>query len=110
MYCPTKIAPYAGRYYASLLGKRSSNHKARGESRPHQHHSRLSETGIIHLLARELWKCAPEILENTIPQLEAELTGDDEWLRADVVETIGDMISGVGASGLAPYAELESLK
>ncbi|KAM0482886.1 hypothetical protein ACHAP7_003987 [Fusarium lateritium] len=60
-----------------------------------------------HLLIRELWRAAPTILLNVVPQIEAELSADNVHLRQIATETIGDMISGIGAAGPPPPPALD---
>ncbi|EFX00091.1 sister chromatid cohesion and DNA repair protein [Grosmannia clavigera kw1407] len=59
----------------------------------------LREMRKAHLLLRELWRAAPQVLSNVVPQLEAELSADNVYLRKLASETLGDMISGIGAAG-----------
>lgn len=44
-----------------------------------------------HLLAQELWKSCPQVLQNVIPLLEQELLADDGDIRTVACETIGEM-------------------
>ncbi|KAJ9425171.1 sister chromatid cohesion protein PDS5 [Fusarium oxysporum] len=60
-----------------------------------------------HLLIRELWRAAPTVLSNVVPQLDAELSADNVHLRQIATETIGDMVSGIGAAGPPPPPSLE---
>lgn len=60
-----------------------------------------------HMLIRELWRAAPAVLQNVVPQLDAELAADDPHLRQIAAETFGDMISGIGAAGPPPPPALE---
>ncbi|PTB67424.1 hypothetical protein BBK36DRAFT_1135018 [Trichoderma citrinoviride] len=51
---------------------------------------------------KKLWRAAPAVLQNVIPQLDAELSADNVHLRLIATETFGDMISGIGAAGPPP--------
>lgn len=62
----------------------------------------LRELRKAHLLIREIWRAAPMILQNVVPQVDAELSADNVELRHLATETLGDMISGIGAAGPPP--------
>jgi len=62
----------------------------------------LKELKKAHLLLRELWRAAPLVLQNVIPQLDAELSTDNVHLRQLATQTLGDMIAGIGAAGPPP--------
>ena len=67
----------------------------------------LREMKKAHLLLRELWRAAPQVLSNVVPQLEAELSADNVYLRKLASETLGDMIAGIGAAGPPPLPTLD---
>ncbi|KAK3302512.1 armadillo-type protein [Chaetomium strumarium] len=69
--------------------------------------SDLRELRKAHTLIREIWKAAPEILQNVVPQIDAELSADNTHLRQLATETLGDMISGIGAAGPPPPPTLD---
>ena len=62
----------------------------------------LRELYKAHRLLRELWRACPTVLQNVIPQLEAELSAENLQLRLLATETLGDIVSGIGAAGLPP--------
>ncbi|KAK8172444.1 putative sister chromatid cohesion and DNA repair protein [Phyllosticta citrichinensis] len=62
----------------------------------------LNESRKVHRLLRELWRSSPLVLQDIIPQLEAELGAEDVQLRTLATETLGDIISGIGAAGPPP--------
>lgn len=62
----------------------------------------LKELRKVHQLLRELWRACPGVLQNVIPQLEAELSAGNIHLRSLATETLGDIISGIGSAGLPP--------
>ena len=62
----------------------------------------VKELRKAHQLLRELWRASPGVLQNVIPQLEAELSAENVQLRLLATETLGDIISGIGAAGLPP--------
>jgi sister-chromatid-cohesion protein PDS5 len=67
----------------------------------------LGPTRKAHELLRELWRSTPSILQELIPQhLETELTAENVNLRLVAVETVADMISGIGHAGPPPPTAL----
>jgi len=62
----------------------------------------LKELYKAHRLLRELWRACPTVLQNVIPQLEAELSAENLQLRLLATGTLGDMVSGIGAAGPPP--------
>ncbi|KAK0629770.1 armadillo-type protein [Bombardia bombarda] len=69
--------------------------------------SDLRELRKAHTLIREVWKAAPMILMNVVPQIDAELSADNVHLRQLATETLGDMIAGIGAAGPPPPPTLD---
>lgn len=67
----------------------------------------LMELRKAHLLIRELWKAAPGLLQNVVPQLDAELSAENVELRQLATETLGDVIAGIGAAGPPPPPSLD---
>ena len=67
----------------------------------------LNELHKVHRLLRELWRACPMVLQNVIPQLEAELSAENVHLRSLATEAFGDIISGIGAAGLPPSSILD---
>lgn len=67
----------------------------------------LRELRKAHQLLRELWRACPKVLQNVVPQLEAELSAENFHLRLLATEAFGDIISGVGAAGLPVQAPLD---
>jgi len=67
----------------------------------------LKQLEKAHKLLRELWRSAPGIVHNMIPQIEAELSAENVDIRIIATEAIGDMVSGIGAAGLPPATELD---
>lgn len=60
----------------------------------------LKELSRAHNLLRELWRACPTVLQNVVPQLEAELSAENINLRKLATETFGDMISGISSAGM----------
>ncbi|KAJ9639413.1 Sister chromatid cohesion protein pds5 [Coniosporium tulheliwenetii] len=122
--CPEKMARYISQYFSSVIIDASSiatnkpgRHRASkrgsspaGESDDEGPHGPseedLHETKKAHRLLRELWRSAPSVLSDIVPQLETELGADDVQLRLLATETLGDMVSGIGAAGPPPPSVL----
>ena len=120
--CADKMARYVGIFFSSIIVEvasslaKSSSHKQNrmalandpleenASAGPSE--EELLESRKAHTLLRELWRAAPDVLENTIPQLESELSSDNLDLRLLATETVGDMISGIGAAGPPPASQL----
>jgi sister-chromatid-cohesion protein PDS5 len=62
----------------------------------------MKELLKAHQLLRELWRASPSVLQNVIPQLEVQLSAESAQLRSIATETLGDIISGIGAAGPPP--------
>ncbi|KAJ5812967.1 Armadillo-like helical [Penicillium robsamsonii] len=62
----------------------------------------IKELSKAHRLIRELWRACPEVLQNVIPQIEAELSAESVALRLLATQTIGDLASGIGVAGPPP--------
>lgn len=121
--CPDKMARFVGTYFSSVIvdftsigpaaPKHRSRHRAssdvdisddevaRGPSEED-----LNDANKAHRLLRELWRCAPNVLQDIIPHLQEELGTENIQLRQLATETFGDMISGIGAAGPPPRPEL----
>ena len=120
--CAVKMAQYVGIFFSSVIVEiasslsKSSSHKhgrmALADDQMDDNvatgplEEELLESRKAHTLLRELWRAAPDVLENTIPQLETELSSDNLDLRLLATETVGDMISGIGAAGPPPPSQL----
>lgn len=115
--CPSKMARYISQYFNEVIidaspgadnemrshGQRKSNvgvdseDEDGGPSGPTE--ADMSELIKAHRLLRELWRASPSVLQNVIPQLEAELSAENVRLRLLATETLGDIVSGIGAAG-----------
>ncbi|KAK4448559.1 putative sister chromatid cohesion protein PDS5 [Podospora aff. communis PSN243] len=118
---PDKMARFVSQYFSDVIlegtsfatGKNSNGHRESddedddedGPSGPSE--ADLRELRKSHVLIREIWKAAPMILQNVVPQVEAELSADNANLRQLATETLGDMISGIGAAGPPPRPNLD---
>jgi sister-chromatid-cohesion protein PDS5 len=115
--CPEKMARYVSMYFNEVIMEVSASS---GPSKPNGHRrtsdavesdeegptgpteADLKELNKAHRLLRELWRASPPVLQNVIPQLEAELSAENVQLRLLATETLGDIISGIGAAGPPP--------
>ncbi|KAK3692723.1 armadillo-type protein [Podospora appendiculata] len=114
---PEKMARFVSQYFSDVIVDATSF-----AGRPNGHReddsddedgpvgpsdSDLKELKKAHNLIREVWKAAPMILRNVVPQVDAELSADNVHLRQLATETLGDMISGIGAAGPPPPPTLD---
>ncbi|KAJ9152143.1 Sister chromatid cohesion protein pds5 [Pleurostoma richardsiae] len=115
--CPERMARYIGQYFtevimeASGIGGRTNGHRDRDDSDDEEtvgpSEADLKDLRKAHLLMRELWKAAPGVLQSVIPQLDTELSADNVNVRQLATETLGDIISGIGAAGAPPPPALD---
>ncbi|KAL9028362.1 MAG: hypothetical protein Q9196_003267 [Gyalolechia fulgens] len=115
--CPEKMARYFSQYFNDVIVDASGSAHQKQPSKTRKRHSGgpedsddehgsgpteddLKELRKVHGLLRELWRACPAVLQNVIPQLEAELSAENVQLRLLATETLGDIISGIGAAGL----------
>lgn len=115
--CSDKMVRYVSQYFSTIIVEASapstngiSGHKGHRRTKDNDSDSEdnthrgpsvedLKEIHKAHRLLRELWRSSSTVLQNVIPQLEAELSADNAHLRGLATETMGDMISGIGAAG-----------
>lgn len=108
--CVDKMARHICQYFSEVIldaspSERQSHHHhhRRSSLSPEPHSSPepsgphepseddMKELSKAHLLVKELWRAAPSVLQNVIPQLEQELLAENVQLRLLATETIGDM-------------------
>ncbi|KAI9767714.1 MAG: hypothetical protein M1835_007003 [Candelina submexicana] len=117
--CPEKMTRYVSQYFNDVILDASSSTVTDGTAKRHSHRRAsndhadsdeedlpsgpsdddLRELHKAHRLLRELWRASPPVLQNVIPQLQAELSAENVQLRLLAVETLGDIVSGIGAAG-----------
>lgn len=124
--CPEKMARYISQYFNDVIVDASSSSTTKAPIKKTTHRKGsdnlddsdtdvasgpteddLKELRKVHQLLRELWRTSPAVLQNVIPQLEAELSAENAHLRSLATETFGDIISGIGAAGLPPPPALD---
>ncbi|KAL1867013.1 Sister chromatid cohesion protein pds5 [Paecilomyces lecythidis] len=109
--CPEKMTSHISQYFNNVIIDASAASKMDGSSK---HNRRVSlddsdderedvkELSKAHRLIRELWRACPDVLQNVIPQLEAELSAESVSLRLLATQTIGDLAAGIGVAGPPP--------
>lgn len=112
-----KMSRYVGQYFSDVIleasGLAGNNGNRAGADSDDEDglagpsEEDLKELKKAHLLIRELWKAAPGLLQNVVPQLDAELSAENVNLRQLATETLGDVISGIGAAGPPPPPALD---
>lgn len=124
--CHEKMTRHIGEYFQAVLIDAS---EARPDSKPAKPKAKRkmrddsddeSESGLIepsadelqeaekaHSLLRELWRSCPAVIQNILPQVESELSTENTPLRIMGVESVGDMIAGIGAAGPPPPSTLD---
>jgi len=118
--CPEKMARHISTYFSDVIVDASPASKPRKTTRRNSLDDSGEEDGDgptteeemkdlrkAHLLLRELWRACPGVLQNVIPQLEAELSAENVLLRLLATETLGDIVSGIGAAGLPPLPAMD---
>ncbi|KAI4202967.1 MAG: hypothetical protein LQ350_002184 [Teloschistes chrysophthalmus] len=113
---PERMARHFSQYFNDVIVDASTASKEKAPRKSKKRHSDgaddsdddlagpteedLKELRKVHGLLRELWRACPGVLQNVIPQLEAELSAENIQLRLLATETFGDIVSGIGAAGL----------
>lgn len=122
--CPEKMSRYISQYFNDVILDASASNGKPLKSHDHRRSSvgteseddevdagptdaDLKELYKAHRLLRELWRASPSVLQNVIPQLEAELSAENIQLRLLATETLGDIVSGIGAAGPPPPPVLD---
>lgn len=124
--CPDKMARMVSQYFNAVIadvseGIDSNKTKKPSGKRRTSHDDDDDEDGAptgpteeelkslekTHRLLRELWRSAALVIQNIIPQIEAELTAENIEVRMLATEAVGDLISGIGAAGPPPPSALD---
>ncbi|KAL5877658.1 Sister chromatid cohesion protein pds5 [Pyricularia oryzae] len=108
--CPDKMARFVTQYFSDVVMDVTNvgGSRQRGDDSEDEHmtsgptESDLKELRKAHQLLRELWRACPTILSNVIAHVNVELDADIIPVRQLATETLGDMISGIGAAGPPP--------
>ncbi|KAF2875276.1 sister chromatid cohesion and DNA repair protein [Massariosphaeria phaeospora] len=122
--CPDKMARLIGTYFSSVIVDFTTSGSMPSKSRRNRAGSEddseddgakgpsedeINDASKAHRLLRELWRCAPRVLQDIIPHIQEELGTENIQLRQLATETFGDMISGIGAAGPPPRPELNPI-
>lgn len=108
--CADKMSRYVSQYFSDVIlnasgfatkanGFRNGDGSDDEDGAAGPSDADLKSLSQAHTLIRELWRAAPDVLQNVVPQIEAELSADNVHLRSIATETFGYMISGIGAAG-----------
>ncbi|KAJ9191466.1 hypothetical protein DTO021D3_9183 [Paecilomyces variotii] len=109
--CPEKMTSHISQYFNNVIIDASAASKMDGPSRHNRkvnlddsddEREDVKELSKAHRLIRELWRACPDVLQNVIPQLEAELSAESVSLRLLATQTIGDLVAGIGVAGPPP--------
>lgn len=116
--CPERMTSHISQYFNNVIIDASATGKENGPSK--QSHRKpnlddsdeegedIKELSKAHRLIRELWRACPDILQNVVPQLEAELSAESMSLRMLATQTIGDLTSGTGVAGPPPPPPMDA--
>lgn len=118
--CSAKMSGAISQYYGNIVNNAStalSTEDGKGKSfkRPLSPGSdsgdddaqALGDLQKVHRLMKELWRACPDVLASVIPQCEIELASDSMSLRELAVETLGELIAGIGLAGLPDLPSLD---
>ncbi|CAG8361775.1 unnamed protein product [Penicillium salamii] len=110
--CPERMTSHISQYFNNVIIDASvpagqTNGSKHGARKPNLDDSDeegedIKELSKAHRLIRELWRACPEVLQNVIPQIEAELSAESVALRLLATQTIGDLSAGIGVAGPPP--------
>lgn len=111
--CPERMTSHISQYFNNVIidasapapganGSSKSAHRRPNLDDSDEEGEDIKELSKAHRLIRELWKACPEVLQNVIPQLEAELSAESLALRLLATQTIGDLTAGIGVAGPPP--------
>jgi sister chromatid cohesion protein PDS5 len=116
--CPEKMTSQISQYFNNVIvdasaSRETSAHPKHGARRisnldeSDDEAEDVKELSKAHQLIRELWRACPDVLQNVVPQLEAELSAESVSLRLLATETLGDVAAGIGVSGPPPPAQVD---
>ncbi|EDP55189.1 hypothetical protein KXX16_005662 [Aspergillus fumigatus] len=109
--CPERMTSHISQYFNNVIIDASGSGATNGSSKHHrkpnldesdEEGEDVKELSKAHRLIRELWRACPDVLQNVVPQLEAELSAESVSLRLLATQTIGDLTAGIGVAGPPP--------
>ncbi|KAK2745390.1 hypothetical protein FQN57_003733 [Myotisia sp. PD_48] len=115
--CPEKLTSYLSQYFNNVILDASGSAGMNGQSKQGRNQlddsddegENVKDLNKAHRLLRELWRACPDVLQNVIPQLEAELSADSTSLRLLATQTIGDIAAGIGVAGPPPDPTMDPI-
>ncbi|KAF3483329.1 bimD [Arthroderma uncinatum] len=112
--CPEKLTSYISQYFNNVIldasgpsGMNGLKHRRNSLDDSEDEGENIKDLNKAHRLIRELWRACPDVLQNVIPQLEAELSADSISLRLLATQTIGDLAAGIGVAGPPPDPSMD---
>ncbi|KAF9892440.1 Sister chromatid cohesion protein PDS5 B [Aspergillus nanangensis] len=108
--CPGRMTSHISQYFNNVIidasapaaGGSKNSHRRPNLDDSDEEGEDIKELSKAHRLIRELWRACPEVLQNVVPQLEAELSAESISLRLLATQTIGDLTAGIGVAGPPP--------
>lgn len=125
--CTEPLSIAISNYYSSVLidaseaPVSSKSGKAKGRKRTHAESEDESDDGLMtppveqdfgdvekaHRLLRELWRTSSDVIDGVVPQITSEMKAENVQIRTLAVQTVGDMVAGIGAAGPPPPEPLD---
>ncbi|KAK2836917.1 hypothetical protein FQN49_006592 [Arthroderma sp. PD_2] len=112
--CPEKLTSYISQYFNNVIldasgpsGTNGLKNRRNSLDDSEDESENIKDLNKAHRLIRELWRACPDVLQNVIPQLEAELSADSISLRLLATQTIGDLAAGIGVAGPPPDPSMD---
>jgi sister-chromatid-cohesion protein PDS5 len=123
--CTGPLSTAIATYYTSVLIDASEApskfSKSKGRKRTHDESEHESDDGMAtppaeqdfrdvekaHRLLRELWRTSSDVIDGVVPQVTSEMKAENVQIRTLAVQTVGDMIAGIGAAGPPPPEPLD---
>ena len=114
--CTERMISLVGQYFSTIMVDASSlvdtneppSKKNKSGDDGNEHDTdEFADLKKAHKLIRELWRAAPDVLANVIPQIEGELSSGNMSLRLLATETVGDLAAGIGIAGLPVQTPLD---
>jgi sister-chromatid-cohesion protein PDS5 len=123
--CTGPLSTAIATYYTSVLIDASEAPskfgKSKGRKRTHDESEDESDDGMVtppaeqdfrdvekaHRLLKELWRTSSDVIDGVVPQVTTEMKAENVQIRTLAVQTVGDMIAGIGAAGPPPPEPLD---
>ncbi|KAL9053365.1 MAG: hypothetical protein Q9162_004806 [Coniocarpon cinnabarinum] len=99
--CVKQMARYISQYFGNVIIDASNlnAHNDEDDGTGSVSDEDMKQLRRAHRLLRELWRACPGVLQNVIPQIEAELSAENEQIRMLSTQAVGDLVAGIGAGG-----------